>query len=1079
VRTIANNIKGITVEIGGETGPLEKALKGVNKTTRELQGELKAVEKALKLDPKNTVLLAQKQELLAQSINNTKEKLETLKKAEEQAQAKFAQGEISEQQYRALQREIINTSSELINLETRAEESNEAIDKVSDATEKIGAAGDKMKNVGKSMSVGVTAPILAFGAAGVAAFNSVDEALDTIITKTGATGASAKAMADSFETVAGRVPDDLTSVGEAIGEVNTQFGFMGKELEDASQLMLEFASINGTDVTSSAIASKQAIEAYKLENKDLGSVLDAVTKTAQDTGQAVDFLFDKATAGAPQIKALGLSFAEGTALIGGFEKAGVDSGAALSGLAKAQVLFAKDGKTLEQGLNDTIKSITGAKSETEALTEAAKVFGTKGASRMVDAIKRGTFNLGDFANAGKDAAGAVKDTFNETVDPIDQAAIAMNNAKLAMAKVGDAIQIALLPLMEKATKLLGRLSSWFKSLSPEMMNTILAVAGIAAAIGPLLVIGGTLVSSVGSIITAFGAATTAIAGTGGLVAGFGLLTGPIGLTLAAVGLVTAAIVGFSKSSKENNTVSFESLQVRQKEIDKTDDLIKNFDALNIKNQLSNSEMGRFLDINSDLASTTSPERITALKDEQAKLLEKSGLTNKEMDNFLAANDKIIEKAPNTETAISAQGKAFATNTFELQKVNAEKLHGLKIDAEMAINNNIGKENELLKEQKKLRDEIVAKEQLHKETYANINTLNTDIVAKEKEINGLKGDRSLHGQELLAQAELEYQTLEKQKSTEETKLGLTLGEVNARQTSLGIIDADLKKLDEQKFKYESIILATVGLTAERGKGLATIQTEIAKLEQEKIQLREMHSSGQLNTAEYNEQVGAIDAQIGKLQGANTELKNVNETAGKTIYKGIVIDGSSKEYAEELNRLLQKPISKTVSVTYPKGYGRNVPMNAKGNRNFTGGLSTLAELGRELLHIPGMPGLALANQPGLFNLPRGTKIIPNVDTEKILKNWNIPMLANGGEALSSGMAIVAESGRELMDMRGATTRPLSEVSGNSRTNNVEYISKQPIIIQPTLNGQVIAEATFDMNQLLFGSASKNNAFMNGVR
>lgn len=549
---MAGNIKGITVEIQGNTEPLNKALKGVNKSSSDLKKELKDVEKALKLDPTNTVLLAQKQELLAKSINTTKEKLDTLKVAEEQAQSKFKEGKISEEQYRALQREVIKTESELRNLESRAKESNKELDKVTEASKKIGAVGEKMKSAGKGLSVGLTAPVVAFGAAGVAAFNSVDEAMDTIITKTGATGEAAEGLTDSFEEVAGRVPDDLTTVGEAIGEVNTQFGFLGKELEDNSQLILQFASINGTDVTSSSIAAKQAIEAYGLANSELNGVLDAVTKTAQDTGQSVDFLFEKATSGAPQIKALGLTFEEGTALIGNFEKAGVDSGASLSSLAKAQVSFAKDGKTMTQGLDDTIKSIMGATSETEALTIAAEVFGTKGASRMVDAIKRGTFNLKDFEDAGKNAAGTVKSTFDETVDPIDQAAIAANAAKLAMAKVGEAVQVALLPVMQKATELLKKLADWFKSLSPEMINTMLIVTGLVAAIGPLLIIFGTIATSVGSLLTLFGTVSGAIGiltgatvvatpAMTGLAGAITFITGPIGLTILAI---TALVAGF-------------------------------------------------------------------------------------------------------------------------------------------------------------------------------------------------------------------------------------------------------------------------------------------------------------------------------------------------------------------------------------------------------------------------------------------------------------------------------------------------------------------------------------------------------
>ena len=96
-----NNIKGITIDIGGNTTGLSKALADVNKTSKNLQNELKQVDKLLKLDPKNTEILEQKQKLLSGAIGNTKEKLETLREAERQAQQQFQKGEISEEQYRA------------------------------------------------------------------------------------------------------------------------------------------------------------------------------------------------------------------------------------------------------------------------------------------------------------------------------------------------------------------------------------------------------------------------------------------------------------------------------------------------------------------------------------------------------------------------------------------------------------------------------------------------------------------------------------------------------------------------------------------------------------------------------------------------------------------------------------------------------------------------------------------------------------------------------------------------------------------------------------------------------------------
>ena len=98
-----STIKGITVEIGGDVSPLNKALSEVGKESRSIQNELSAINKLLKLDPENTELLAQKQNLLANSVSKAAEKLELLKKAQEEVNKKIASGEINKgsEEYRA------------------------------------------------------------------------------------------------------------------------------------------------------------------------------------------------------------------------------------------------------------------------------------------------------------------------------------------------------------------------------------------------------------------------------------------------------------------------------------------------------------------------------------------------------------------------------------------------------------------------------------------------------------------------------------------------------------------------------------------------------------------------------------------------------------------------------------------------------------------------------------------------------------------------------------------------------------------------------------------------------------------
>ena len=166
---MAATIKGITVEIGGNTLGLQKALADVNSKSRSLQSELKQVEKLLKLDPSNTELLAQKQKLLGEAVNTTSEKLNSLKEAEQQVQNQFKEGKVSEEQYRALQREIVKTEQDLNGYEGQLREVTSESKKAGDATEDIGKKATGTAPSMKSFSTGAVLAITAISVAAVAA----------------------------------------------------------------------------------------------------------------------------------------------------------------------------------------------------------------------------------------------------------------------------------------------------------------------------------------------------------------------------------------------------------------------------------------------------------------------------------------------------------------------------------------------------------------------------------------------------------------------------------------------------------------------------------------------------------------------------------------------------------------------------------------------------------------------------------------------------------------------------------------------------------------------------------------------
>lgn len=553
---MASKIAGLTIAINGETTGLDKALSGVNKKSRDLQSELREVERLLKLDPGNTELLAQKQKLLTDAVAGTKEKLETLKVAAQQAQEQLAKGEISEEQFRALEREVIKTEQALKKLEDQSKQFGSVLSQeLKKAGQDMKDFGGKVTGVGKGMTKGVTAPILAIGAASQIAFNEIDNALDTIVTKTGAGAEAMEGFEASFKKVYGSLPVDAQKVGDAIGEINTQFGLTGEALEQATEQAIKFSEINGQDVSQVAIKAKGAIEAYGLAADDLGFVLDAVTKTAQNTGVSTDKLFDSMTRGAPQLKALGLDVAQAAELMGRLEQKGIEGTKALSYMSRAQVQFAKNGKTLSQGLEELNSKIASSSSETEALNLASEYFGTKGATFMLDAIKRGALDFSDFANAAQNAAGAVGDTFEGTLDPVDKMTTAMNNLKLVGADISETVQGVLAPMIEKLVEKLQAFAEWFDNLSPKMKEFIVVAAMIAAAIGPILVVLGTLIGSMGSLVIGISKLGPLVKGLSSAVGVLSkalafLAANPIVLVVAAVVALIAILVHLWKTNED-------------------------------------------------------------------------------------------------------------------------------------------------------------------------------------------------------------------------------------------------------------------------------------------------------------------------------------------------------------------------------------------------------------------------------------------------------------------------------------------------------------------------------------------------
>lgn len=531
---MANRIKGITVEIGGDTTGLDKALKGVNSEIKNTQSQLKDVERLLKLDPNNTELLSQKQRLLGESIKGTKEKLDTLKEAEKQTQQQFEKGEISRQQYDALKREIIETEEQLKKLEDTAGSASAKMQLIS---QKTGEFGEKATSAGKAM-MPVTAGIVALGAAGIGAAMELDDGYDTIITKTGATGEALEGLTEVANNVFTNMPTDMDKAGIAVGEINTRFGATGKVLEDLSTQFIQFSEINGTDLNNSIGTVDKLMEQWNVDMSKTGEVLGLITKKGQDTGISVDLLMDTVQKNGATFKEMGFNMAQSIDLLAQFEANGVNAETAIMGLRKSTKYYTDQGKSTKDAIKLTIDSIKNAKDETKALAKAQEVFGIKGAAEMSNAIREGRVDLDKLSSSMEAYGTTVEDTFNATLDPWDDVTVASNNLKLAASDLGNTLLTMLLPILTQLVERIKGFTSWFQGLSDGQKEMIVKIALLVAAIGPLLLIIGKMSTGLSALTGLLSKASTFSGGLGGALSA---LVSPVGIAIAAIGAIIAII----------------------------------------------------------------------------------------------------------------------------------------------------------------------------------------------------------------------------------------------------------------------------------------------------------------------------------------------------------------------------------------------------------------------------------------------------------------------------------------------------------------------------------------------------------
>lgn len=500
---MSNDLKSVGLSFKADGAvDFKKTLSEVNNAVNENRSAFKLAKSEWDKGTSSAEKLRATQEYLqnqTEAYTAKVDRLTEILKAQESAETR------DEAAISKTRQQLDNAKASLNNYKSGLEDVNKKLESgaatLEDYSKKVQGFSDKTGQIGSSLNKNVTAPVAAAAGGVMAAWSQVDEGMDIIVQKTGATGDALEKMQNSARNIAKSIPTDFETAGSAVGEVNTRFHLTGKELEDLSTKFVKFSSLNDTDVSSSIDSVQKALEAFGLGAEDAGAMLDTMNKVGQDTGISMDSLSQLMVTNAASLKELGMSAADAATFLGQCETSGVDTSAVMTGLKKALTNASGEGKTMKEALSELQNTMLNAETSADAYNAAVDLFGSKAGPTLAEFCKDGKLNFEDLGASLDDNLGSVENTFNATLDPADQFKVTLNQLKDAGFDVGNALGPVLAECLQVATPILKDLIESWNSLSPETQEMIIKCALLAAALGPVFSIVSKVSGGISSVIS--------------------------------------------------------------------------------------------------------------------------------------------------------------------------------------------------------------------------------------------------------------------------------------------------------------------------------------------------------------------------------------------------------------------------------------------------------------------------------------------------------------------------------------------------------------------------------------------------
>lgn len=475
------------------------------------------MNKLLKLDPSNTALLAQKQELLQQKISETKNKLNVLKEADKQAKLQLEKGELGKDKYDALQREIVETEQQLKNLKKTAGSGSATLEKVSVVSGKVGKG---LTNAGKAI-MPASAAIAGIGAVSVNVANDFESAMSQAA---GALNMPMSQMGELRDLAIQTGQETIFSAKEA-GQAITELAKGGLSEADikagALKATMDLAASSGMELGSAANVVVQAMGAFGLSASESAEAANALAGAAAASSTDVEPLTQGLSQASAQAKNAGWSIQETTAVLGKFADAGIvgsDAGTSLKTML--QKLAAPTDKAAEMIANlgiqtrDSSGNLLGAsdmaqelQNKLSGLSSAQRdaalqtIFGSDATRAATVLMNSGAEGLTSYIKATNDQEAAQRLANSQ----MGEGEKAIEEMKGSLETAAITIGSKLAPVITKVAEFITDLVNKFSALPEGVQTAIVVIGAIIAVLGPLLIIIGQMAIGISALTAAFSA----------------------------------------------------------------------------------------------------------------------------------------------------------------------------------------------------------------------------------------------------------------------------------------------------------------------------------------------------------------------------------------------------------------------------------------------------------------------------------------------------------------------------------------------------------------------------------------------